>query len=100
MISYTVDNFGTVVGENPYGNLALWAVNGLSIICYLTYEVGGSFLKPCRILSNPIKLNQFQNLLGYNGLKLSTVALPIEEEWQGLCICLVRALSFSALDTD
>ncbi len=29
-----VDNFGTVVGENPtpYGNLALWAVNGLSIV--------------------------------------------------------------------
>ena len=27
-----VDNFGTVVGENPtpYGILALWAVNGLS----------------------------------------------------------------------
>ncbi len=29
-----VDNFGTVVGENPtpYGTLALWAVNGLSIV--------------------------------------------------------------------
>ncbi len=29
-----VDNFGTVVGENPtpYGILALWAVNGLSIV--------------------------------------------------------------------
>ncbi len=31
---HTVDNFGTVVGENPtpYGILALWAVNGLSIV--------------------------------------------------------------------
>ncbi len=29
-----VGNFGTVVGENltPYGILALWAVNGLSIV--------------------------------------------------------------------
>ncbi len=29
-----VDNFGTVVGENPtpYGILASWAVNGLSIV--------------------------------------------------------------------
>ncbi len=29
-----VDNFETVVGENPtpYGILALWAVNGLSIV--------------------------------------------------------------------
>ena len=29
-----VDNFGTVVGENPtlYGILALWAVDGLSIV--------------------------------------------------------------------
>ncbi len=29
-----VDNFGTVAGENPtpYGFLALWAVNGLSIV--------------------------------------------------------------------
>ncbi len=29
-----VDNFGTVVGENPtpYGILALWVVNGLSIV--------------------------------------------------------------------
>ncbi len=29
-----VDNFGTVVGENPtpYEILALWAVNGLSIV--------------------------------------------------------------------
>ncbi len=28
-----VDNFGTVVGENrTYGILALWAVNGLSIV--------------------------------------------------------------------
>ena len=28
-----VDNFGTVVGENPtpYGILALWAVNGYTI---------------------------------------------------------------------
>ncbi len=34
MIIHPVDNFGTVVGENPtpYGILALWAVNGLSIV--------------------------------------------------------------------
>ena len=33
-IALTVDNFGTVVGENPtpYEILALWAVNGLSIV--------------------------------------------------------------------
>ncbi len=32
--SIPVDNFGTVVGENPtpYGILALWAVNSLSIV--------------------------------------------------------------------
>ena len=31
-----IDNFGTVVGENPtpHGILALWAVNGLSIVCW------------------------------------------------------------------
>ncbi len=31
-----VDNSGTVVGENPdpYAILALWAVNGLSIVCW------------------------------------------------------------------
>ncbi len=30
-----VDNFETVVGENPscYGILPLWDVNGLSIVC-------------------------------------------------------------------
>ncbi len=35
--NYPVDNFGTVVGENPtpYGNLALWAVNGLSIVYWV-----------------------------------------------------------------
>ena len=34
---YPVDNFGTVVGENPtpYGILALWAVNGLSIVYWV-----------------------------------------------------------------
>ena len=34
MPSNPVDNFGTVVGENPtpYGILALWAVNSLSIV--------------------------------------------------------------------
>ena len=34
---FPVDNFGTVVGENPtpYGILALWAVNGLSIVCWV-----------------------------------------------------------------
>ncbi len=33
-IQVPLDNFGTVVGENPtpYGILALWAVNGLSIV--------------------------------------------------------------------
>ncbi len=32
-----VDNFGTVVGENPscYGILPLWAVNRLSIVCWV-----------------------------------------------------------------
>ncbi len=32
--SIPVDNFGTVVGENPnsYGLLALWAVNSQSIV--------------------------------------------------------------------
>ena len=36
---YPVDNFGTVVGENPtpYGILALWAVNGLSIVYWPGY---------------------------------------------------------------
>ena len=37
---YPVDNFGTVpvVGENltPYGILALWTVNGLSIVYWVT----------------------------------------------------------------
>ncbi len=35
--AYPADKFGTVVGENPtpYGNLALWAVNGLSIVCWV-----------------------------------------------------------------
>ena len=39
-----VDNFGTVVGENPtpYGNLALWAVNGLSIV-YWVVQIYPSF---------------------------------------------------------
>ncbi len=34
-----VDDFGTVVGENPtpYGILVLWAVNGLSIVCWECY---------------------------------------------------------------
>ncbi len=37
MASYPVDNFGSVVGENPtpYGILALWAVNGLSIVYWV-----------------------------------------------------------------
>ena len=36
-IKYPVDNFGTVVGENPntYGILALWTVNGLSIVYWV-----------------------------------------------------------------
>ncbi len=35
--NYPVDNFGTVVGENPtpYGILALWAVNSLSIVYWV-----------------------------------------------------------------
>ncbi len=35
------DNFGTVVGENPtpYGILALWAVNGLSIVCWDEFDL-------------------------------------------------------------
>ncbi len=40
---FPVDNFGTVVGENPtpYGILALWAVNGLSIVHWVTsYQTG------------------------------------------------------------
>ena len=39
--SFPVDNFGTVVGENPTPNgiLALWAVNGLSIVNWV-----GSYL--------------------------------------------------------
>ncbi len=34
---YPVDNFGTVEGENPscYGILPLWAVNELSIVCWV-----------------------------------------------------------------
>ena len=34
---FPVDNFGTVVGENPtpYGILAFWAVNGLSIVYWV-----------------------------------------------------------------
>ncbi len=37
LIQFPVDNFGTVVGENPtpYGILALWAVNGLSIVYWV-----------------------------------------------------------------
>ncbi len=37
---YPVDNFGTVVGEHPtpYGILALWAVNGLSIVYWVCYQ--------------------------------------------------------------
>ncbi len=36
-VNFPVDNFGTVVGENPtpYGSLALWAVNGLSIVYWV-----------------------------------------------------------------
>ncbi len=35
------DNFGTVVGENPtpYEDLALWAVNGLSIVCWDIHRI-------------------------------------------------------------
>ncbi len=36
MFFIPADNFGTVVGEDPtlYEILALWAVNGLSIVCW------------------------------------------------------------------
>ncbi len=36
MTSVPVDNFGTLVGENlrRYGILAVWTVNGLSIVCW------------------------------------------------------------------
>ncbi len=36
-----LDNFGTVVGENPtpYGILALWAVNSLSIVYWEDYLI-------------------------------------------------------------
>ncbi len=36
-----VDNFGTVVGENPtpYGILALWAVSGLSIVYWAIIQL-------------------------------------------------------------
>ncbi len=33
------DNFGTVVGENPYGISALCAVNGLSIVYWAVMRV-------------------------------------------------------------
>ncbi len=38
---YPVDNFGTVVGENPtpYGILPLWAVNGLSIVYWVLFQI-------------------------------------------------------------
>ena len=38
--SYPVDNFWTVVGENPTpsGILALWAFNGLSIVYWVVME--------------------------------------------------------------
>ncbi len=37
IVQFPADNFGTVVGENPtpYGSLALWAVNGLSIVYWV-----------------------------------------------------------------
>ncbi len=39
---FPVDNFGTVVGENPscYGILLLWAVNGLSIVYWVSFPLG------------------------------------------------------------
>ncbi len=39
---YPVDNSGTVVGENPdsYAILALWAVHGLSIVCWVDVQSG------------------------------------------------------------
>ncbi len=59
-----VDNFGTVVGENPtpYGILALWAVNGLSIVYWdgfltarqLTFDL---WPWPLILLLKPICLN-------------------------------------------
>ena len=37
IMHFPVDNFGTVVGENPtpYEILALWAVNGLSVVYWV-----------------------------------------------------------------
>ncbi len=46
-----VDNFGTVVGENPTpcGILALWAVNSLSIVYWDSFTfVVSQFCSPCR----------------------------------------------------
>ncbi len=38
MLHFPVDNFGTLVGENLscYGILSLWAVNGLSIVYWVS----------------------------------------------------------------
>ncbi len=55
-MTYPVDNFGTVVGENPtpYGNLALWAVNGLSIVYWVAYilVVCGITILPLILITN------------------------------------------------
>ncbi len=40
-VYYPVDNFGTVAGENPTpcGSLALWPVNGLSIVYWVVSQL-------------------------------------------------------------
>ncbi len=45
--SCPVDNFGTVVGENPtpYGILVLWAVNGLSIVYWVRIKSRSNVLQ-------------------------------------------------------
>ncbi len=54
---FPVDNFGTVVGENPtpYGILALWAVNGLSIVYWVVKYIKDDM---CNVSSiSPININ-------------------------------------------
>ncbi len=58
---HLVDNFGTVVGENPtpYGILALWAVNGLSIVYWVSKSVS---TRPMIIKHKDIFPNIFSTL--------------------------------------
>ncbi len=54
-----VDNFGTVVGENPtpYGTLALWAVNGLSIVYWEIITCRMRLEKCIELILNPGSLS-------------------------------------------